>query len=335
MTAPKTVERYRYIVDMLSREVATGSDPDTGRALARILAQRSLAKGTRRHYAAAIRFCLDDRGVAAFDEELRKSVAEVRPTTRRQSIVLPQGLFEAVLDKLEENADRWSRATALKKLIVGTRHFGLRPCEWEGARWKDASRTVLLVQNAKFADGHLERGPNAGCVWKRGNGLVRELVLGDVYRGLLSRIADDAMEVARELPYSDPVHGATYRRTHRWALAALREERQFRPSALSRVTIYSYRHAFSSDAKATVDISSGEVAALMGHISTKTAIVSYAKKTARSGRVGIAPSRDSVERVTVKNARFIPERFLENRTADRVKSGIEKPRGNEPSGPNR
>ena len=346
MTAVKTLERYRYIYDLMSRDVVVEEDGDLSAELGRLLGSKPLMKGTRRTYAAAIRYCLgSDDKVASFDRALNQAKPEVetkRPI-RRQSVVIPEGLFESILEKLEDQKQSWSRALHLKSLIIGMRHFGLRPCEWEKAGWKDETRQVLVVRNAKFADGIIERGPFAGRVWKRGNGLSRELVLEEQFQPLLSRIADSAMMSSKECPYSDPMNARTYRRTHQWALDALRKERRFRADRLKLITIYSYRHAFSSDAKATVEISSGEVAALMGHISTNTAITSYAKKTARSGRVAITPSAKSVERVTVRNARTMPE-FVREKTINRTgkntglklgSSGIEnKPRDTKSTGPN-
>ena len=213
---------------------------------------------------------------------------------------MPPALLTAVLDALEENRRAWSFAGHLKALVIGTRHFGLRPCEWERAFWKDESKSVLVVTNAKFADTVMERGPQKGAKWRRGNGIERELRIQKMYHGTLTAIADNAMEVGKHSPYSNKVNGAMFRRTHRWAIEAVRETGLFQPSILKRITIYSYRHTFSAEAKASLDLSRGEVAALMGHISTKTAVQSYARRSAKGG-LKVRPTPESVEAVLVKD----------------------------------
>lgn len=334
MPAAVTAERYTYIFDLLCAELGPLTGKMRARALGAEVATRRLTKASRRLYAAAVRFCLEGNGeeLAIFNKALEAAPKDEAPKVRKQSLLIPDGLFETMLEILDDNSDRWSRAQPLKALIMGVRHFGLRPVEWENAEWANEERSTLLVKNAKYADTVISRGPNTGAVWRRGNGEYRELEIAEEHGEVMRQIADNAMAAIQEFPYSDEINSATFRRTHKWALQVAVAEYDYPSKIIENVTVYSYRHAFSSDAKACFDITDGEVAALMGHISTSTAVTSYARKTARSGGLKIQPSANSIERVKVRDVVLLEDYRKEKEAAKSTsKETTQKPQNPSPS----
>lgn len=322
MPAEVTVQRYTYVYRMLCEQLGEPVDSSSARTFGVGLGQMKLAKATRRFYASAARFCIADPNVLSAFNTAFTSV-EAKPVKciarRRQAATVPDGLFDMVVSTLQDHRASWSCADNLIALIVGMRHFGLRPREWDNAGWADGSKSTLLVHNAKHFVGTLERGPFAGSVWNRGNGETRELYLDPIHREELALIADQAIRAATVFPYSLPNNGRVYRRTHQWALRAIAKLHHFPAHRIRQVSIYSYRHLFAAEAKATVSVEAGEVAALMGHISSNTAMVSYAPRTRGAGRVRVTPTADSVESVKVLNARFIePSRLRKDIDATRT-----------------
>lgn len=261
------------------------------------IAHRKLGQASQVAYLSGIRFVhQDDPGFLAEFEEAVRDLPQGASKVRPVHPVLP---FEKVGMVLAAIRQRRTRREGLNErvvaLVVATRLFGLRPSEWAAARWADESKRVLQVGNAKYARLKVETGPFAGRTWKRGNGKVREIVLPDRGREVYQNAADEAMAGEVAFPWAKNKQVIGY--IHRAALRQLVADGELSSQLGEQVQIYSYRHSFAADAKYTLDLFAGEVAALMGHISITTATRSYSPRRKATGSVRVRPSNDSVNGV--------------------------------------
>jgi integrase len=172
-----------------------------------------------------------------------------------------------LLHHLEEHSDhRYSEL--LRYWLVAGQLTGLRPCEWQHAHlieWQ--GRPLLVAYNAKHTNG-------------RGLGRLRALDLSgmdDKDREAIATLLRLIQEgtVARSFAQLQKATGDALRVAARASLG----QRKRYPS------LYSLRHQFAADAKAS-GLSKAEVAALMGHASENSAGYHYARKV--SGRGGLA-----------------------------------------------
>lgn len=182
---------------------------------------------------------------------------------------------------------RGSMGRRVADLMVATIATGIRPSEWQAVTRPDARR--IRVQNAKFR-------PNTPLQPGRGNGRVRELVLSERIVGSEVDVAINRTMLWLQEHEWKSVQPSTSR-TLKAALGSLIAARQI-GEAWRKLRIYDCRHQFSADAKATLDLFGGEVAAAMGHGSAMTAIEHYGKRQhGRSGRTMVRPSQASVQAV--------------------------------------
>lgn len=159
---------------------------------------------------------------------------------------------------------------------------GLRPIEWAGAEYineKDNER--LVVKNAKNTNG-------------RANGDVRTLILKhltDEERAVIQKQVEVVSLFVKNNQFSE------YQKNLSNLLS--RAYKRLYPQSKEQPSLYSLRHQFAADAKAS-GFSTEEVAALMGHAVDDTATIHYAKK--RSGNKSrvfkVQPKQEEV--LTVK-----------------------------------
>lgn len=176
-------------------------------------------------------------------------------------------------------------------MMFCSRHFGLRPIEWLGAELDDQR---LIVRNAKHSNG-------------RSFGDFRTLHISeampervmDAVRWLLNTIQSTGHHLAdlddRE-GIIDMKIGKAVRRVF---------DRAFpcdKPRSEPRFTLYSGRHQFAADAKAS-GLSKIEIAALMGHASPNTAGEHYGRRTSGC-RDGIHVSPDEADILAVERIAF-------------------------------
>jgi hypothetical protein len=177
--------------------------------------------------------------------------------------------------------------------------LGLRPSEWATAR---LDGTTLVVTNAKATNG-------------RGNGEVRSLGLDKLDPALIEMIVElvGMIETAvEENSWAKIAAGVRY--LFAWASAeAAKHVRSLRGA---RICPYSTRHIAAARAKNGLDESG--VAAFLGHVSTRTATMHYARKRSATGwapiRVTVDPSQTATVRKTYRA-----------RGAERTPSASERP----------
>lgn len=268
------------------------------------LQRRDLALSSLKSYASAVRYHVrrklpePEDFVTRFDALLRpiQSVARTARKRRRPSIGsdVIDGLRRAA--RYRDGQSIYTRAAV--DLAEGSWRFGLRPSEWGHCAIQGGA---LHVRNGKFLRRRMAHGIFAGRFFSRANGRYRTLEptsgsLDDAGSQLISRIR--SFQAARPFERHHRAVQIEFRQVVRLAV-----RRGLIPPRFGVLTLYSFRHQFAADGKRTFAAGSGSVAALMGHISVRTALQSYARRRSGTGRsLGIRPSADSlaaVENLTV------------------------------------
>jgi integrase len=188
--------------------------------------------------------------------------------------------FQKITDHLRNKPGKWHRPL-LDWLICGCL-TGLRPQEWVGAQVVDLQgEKALVVKNAKGTNG-------------RSHGPTRTL--------LLSALSIDELQTLR-----NHIERATT-----WAgmdqfdefydgcsLTLYYVSRKLWPRRQRHVTLYSCRHQFTANAKAS-GFSTAEIAAMMGHRVDTTATKHYGKKVAGNELLRVRALESDVDRVEQK-----------------------------------
>lgn len=291
---------------LLTQAGLRGAEPDIGTRLCKHIAHRvalsQISWSTAKQYASAVRWWLrkEGHGTADFDfvwaetRTLSGRAKGPRKSTRRVRI---SGDVVVTLRRLATFRQARSFEVAASLFYASTL-LGLRPCEWANARWADASRTRLIVRNAKAASVVLEHGPFAGRLWVRGNGTERclKLTKEGVAAGL-QNLVDEVISNEKAMPWAR-YRGAIWRSFK--TLVRVATEREMIPRKYRNLTLYSARHQFAADAKKAMNVGGGEVAAAMGHSAVRTAVSGYGRRIAGGSFAPSAlPDLDSV--VAVRN----------------------------------
>lgn len=264
-----------------------------------IVQKPTWSRPTWRQYKASVVFMLDQEARLRHNPVAQEAVEELRPVdvehclqrTRRTSGSklkrFPLSDYRRLVDELHENPSPWS--ADLRLWLAAALLTGLRPKEWGQARYTARSgEDALVVENAKATND-------------RAHGPERTILLGgltDEERVLIREHVERATEWAA---------AGQFPRFYQACAATLgRLARKLWKNRPQRVTLYSTRHQFSADAKAS-GLTREEIAALMGHAVDITATRHYGKKTAGSDLVRVRPDPAEVARVrTVLQARFQP-----------------------------
>tara|TARA_R110000737_G_scaffold127218_3_gene159768 strand:+ start:26439 stop:27449 length:1011 start_codon:yes stop_codon:yes gene_type:complete len=302
MTTETTIETYERIVARLSRSHRLPDNKPGSYASA--ISSGDLSPASQKMYASAVRhhFRADPDALDDFEE----AWSSLRPASsrRKRKRSVPPSVITALHRAARQRKSRSRFAEHAATLAEATALIGLRPCEWADAAWEDEERTILVVRNAKRAEQMMDRGPFAGRIWKRGNGDHRALELSDdpEIRTHIQSLADDMLAFEVQSPWSR-------HRVPIWAEFKALLDLCFQCDWLDRkyadLTLYSFRHQFSAEAKALFD--QVEVAAMMGHISSRTAGQSYAhRRRARAGILGVKPTPSALAAVEHVAARQRP-----------------------------
>lgn len=204
-------------------------------------------------------------------------------TSATKSKKIKQEDFAKLIEYLETHNKKWHKELIyfLKASII----TGLRPCEWKDARLETSAsgETVLVVKNAKNSN-------------MRAFGETRTLIFKNVSEEDLKNI---------KLHLNNAKMFASFNEYNMFYVAcqtALRKANKGLWRRKSRhITLYSMRHQFSANAKASM-LKKNEVAALMGHAVDTTAAEHYGKKRhGKNGALKIAPSMSDVSKVIIKS----------------------------------
>jgi hypothetical protein len=186
--------------------------------------------------------------------------------------------FHQAIKRIERSSSPW--AQDLKRWMVAGMITGLRPMEWSTAELKSSGNGVieLVVQNAKATNS-------------RAHGPTRTLFLDGLTQ-------DERDIVAEHIERANLWHHADqYTSFYQGCAGALaRTCRYLWPKRQQFPTLYSLRHQFSADAKAS-GLTREELAALMGHAVDTTAGRHYGKKSAGHSLIMVRPDPKEVAKI--------------------------------------
>jgi integrase len=217
---------------------------------------------------------VEDLFVAMLDAKAIKQ--EVRRTSgmRRKSIT--EKSYNILLEECESECtsrssignNKYTWGTALKLFLISSVATGLRPNEWKTAEIIELdNKFVLKCENFKHNES-------------RSYATHREIDL--------SAISEDkkvAIKAHNRLVQGCVQNGIDHYKYCRTLLRRLNTK--LWPNHKTKITLYTGRHQFSANAKASPSTSDKERAAMMGHKTTKTSSERYGRK--KSGKNGLTP----------------------------------------------
>lgn len=189
--------------------------------------------------------------------------------------------------------------------------FGLRPVEWAGAHFTqyENGNLVLKVKNAKYSP-------------VRSHGEYRHLVV------VKPDVIDKEIEIAQWIILQIQNKGWSqdqWKQNLKVVRQTLNRIIRAHPKKFSKpsLTLYSARHQFGANAK-SANLSLYEIAAMMGHLSIKTAWQHYGRKAkGNPDKVAIMPVEAEVEKVKAY--------AIKSGAADKVRQYFERISKNKPS----
>lgn len=201
-------------------------------------------------------------------------------------------------------------------LLVASRAFGLRPTEWEQAelvsrRDPDTGESglLLIVQNAKHHE-HGQRTFGKTRTLRIGTGLEPHEI--NAARAAIAQVREylrlERQRCARAGQEYD--RDAAFAKLTSLCNEALQSARKTLKIA-DRITLYSARHQFAADAKAS-GIGLVALAALMGHASIETAKRHYGRRMNGWGGSGRRPKHDLSADLTERTPEQIAQETARN-----------------------
>lgn len=222
--------------------------------------QASLACRYEREYARSHHPLFASTAAAIRDLSHRSCQPENTPgrTSSRKRKGIPQRDYDVLVANLSHPKQNGAYAKRAALWLMSALATGLRPCEWQRAEFNEDG-TMLIVQNAKATNG-------------RATGKYR-----------LVPVQAEDLEIVRA--HLESIHhllrqALTFHQIHKRCGEALnRACRALWGENISKCySLYSARHQFGANRKAIA--SKQEVAALLGHCSTRTARRHYAPRRA-------------------------------------------------------
>jgi hypothetical protein len=256
--------------------------------------RKTLSKSSWRQYRAALAYTLDAYAdYQGFANDIRRLSDKVCTTAKTTPVLRGAQLKDKKLSAEDIQTlhtallqgRRSARGPSVVAWLYASLFTGLRPSEWEHARLvaslpiSESGGPYLLVKNGKHSNG-------------RANGEMRTLDLSNFTPEQLNLIRvhlENIKEATKTVSFE--VFQAECSETLR------RVARRTWPDRARRPGLYSGRHQFSANLK-KAEMSPVEIAALMGHISTKTAVNHYARKNVGI-QIGTLPRASTAEMATV------------------------------------
>ncbi|MGH8156541.1 MAG: hypothetical protein ACREPQ_00345 [Rhodanobacter sp.] len=260
---------------------------------------QTLSRATWRQYKGSLLFVLEQElsttteGVVA--EELNVAIHLLRSEPQSGALkrslrtsgsklkAMPSADFKIVMQFLDARIGRHTHANTLRTWLRANQLVGLRPAEWLRAGLIQLDgQPALRVANAKHTNG-------------RANGEYRTLVLERVTSEEIEHI-DDLLYMLVEM---EKLPGYDFDRHMKQLQAYMRTVTRRCLGKRSRYpTLYSGRHQFVADAKSG-HRSHGEIAALVGHGSDRTATTHYGRAAKGEGDIKVSALPSEI--ATVRN----------------------------------
>ena len=194
---------------------------------------------------------------------------------------IPMEDWEKINKYLENNYGKWHKE--LQLWLKSAYLTGLRPIEWQDAKLITYNNEqALLVKNAKHTNG-------------RAHGEERTIILKGLKETEWKIIKQHLHNVYNFKAMDD------YEFFYRGCSHTLyRICRDLWPKRRKHVTLYSTRHQFSANAKAS-GMTKPQLAALMGHAVEDTATLHYGRKSAGREEIAVEPIEVEVGKIRISD----------------------------------
>lgn len=236
--------------------------------------------------AAVIRF-MAENGPAEAMQVLRSIQVSLRKkgteTSSKKMKKLPEKEWQALADTLIRSDNPLD--IVIYHWLDAGRYTGLRPCEWEHAYLESGAQVSLVVANAKRSE-------------VRANGVMRRVMFSPEHNQVeISAIRMFLRDIATLTG-----RGLSFRTLYTQCRKRLEYIRRAKTTGIDPengqgITLYSPRHQFAADMKAS-GLSKAQIAALMGHASEDSATIHYARK--RDGQKRVPPTSPASEIASVR-----------------------------------
>lgn len=209
-----------------------------------------------------------------------KSYLPQRTSAKKSKNLNEKDIIELIL-ALESSKNKWAQATLL--WIRSGVLSGLRPIEWSNVEIKEDENNniFLIVKNAKNTNN-------------RSHGVNRTIDLTFLTN-------KDESIIKKHVKLAKGFHGNDlWKKYYEGCSNLLRTlTRKMWPNRKKYPTLYTFRHQFSANIKAS-GYTPNEVAALMGHASDQTAQEHYGKKRYGKSGKGPKPNKEDLKNVKIK-----------------------------------
>lgn len=184
-------------------------------------------------------------------------------------------------------------ALSLRDWIISSLNVGARPSEWEFAELS-ADGTELRLKNGKSTNG-------------RAHGTHRTINLEHLDKDVRQTIRNHVDRIHRLIE-----QGEDFRSFHKsMENAIFRESRLCFPRRKRHISLYTMRHQFSADMKASGK-TKPEVGALMGHANDRTAGQHYARAGVGYAKDGVKVNQEELARVRVTDNKWEKDHVASN-----------------------
>jgi integrase len=194
-----------------------------------------------------------------------------KTSSRRKKHLRPEDI-EKIEAFLADNPRSWGQALVIWLwAAIGT---GLRPNEWQTARWEKRDDARLVLSSDNFKHNKV-----------RSYAPRREIDITDLPPHIIQSIKQQMVIVNGDEGMVKSGMAESHYKGCSALLLAL--NKKLWPRRKANINLYTGRHQFSSNAKADPEVSDVQRAALMGHKTTKTSRERYGRTS--SGSKGLTP----------------------------------------------
>jgi integrase len=195
-----------------------------------------------------------------------------KTSSRRKKNIKPEDI-EKIEAYLSENQRVWGQALVIWLwAAIGT---GLRPNEWQTARWEKEGPDKFVLSSDNFK--HNE---------SRSYAPRREIDVTSLPEHILHAVKQQMFVVHGD---EGMIKSGMAEQHYKGCSALLLSlNKKLWPRRKANINLYTGRHQFSSNAKADPNVSDVQRAALMGHKTTRTSRERYGRTT--SGSAGLTPT---------------------------------------------
>jgi integrase len=214
-------------------------------------------------------------------EEANECLRTTRRTSGAKKKRFPLSDYKKLLQSMAAHKSQWAQDT--ERWVGATYLTGLRPTEWRGSALvtitvAGVAVPALQVRNAKNSN-------------QRAHGEFRHLILDALTQPEIQLLSE---HIARAREWDQAGQYSVFQRGCAAALA--QAHRRLWPRRVEHATLYSVRHQFAANAKAS-GLTREELAALMGHASNDTATQHYGRKKAGVELVRVRAHPDEVAKI--------------------------------------